>query len=284
MAATWLKLASALGFASALCSLIPSCADNNQTIFIRQVQALRSPECIVNSDPTSLVSPVGYVDVGVATSFTISPLVGNQLQARGDARQSKTETNRVQIQGAEVELITPTGAAVDLGGAASSYTVIASGTVDPASGADATYGVTSVEILPPAVLAGVRRSLAAVGIGASRTIHAKMRIYGTTLGNTEVETGIFTYPITACYGCSIAVPADAIDPLISPRNCLGEVEGNAGADSACIIGQDERTDCRACQGAIPLCTPCSSDADCSNMRSTNDPLVAARCASAGFCE
>ena len=83
MAASWLKLATAVGIASALCSLIPSCADNNQTIFIRQVQALRAPECLITPDATAFVAPTGFVDVGLANNYVIFPLVGNQLLARG---------------------------------------------------------------------------------------------------------------------------------------------------------------------------------------------------------
>src|SRR4051794_17753663 len=100
MAATWVKLFTAVGVASAFCSFIPSCADNNQTIFIRQVQQLSAPECTVTSDATAFVASTGFVDVGLANNYVIFPLVGSQLLARGDARQSKAESNRVIIQGA----------------------------------------------------------------------------------------------------------------------------------------------------------------------------------------
>jgi len=286
MGASWVKLASAVGIASAFCSLIPSCADNNQTIFVRQVQALRAPECIVTSDATALIAPTGFVDAGLATNYVIYPLVGNQLSARGDARQSKAESNRVMIQGAEIELLEPTGSPIALGGVGNPYSVLATGTVDPSSGSDATYGVTEVEVLPPAVLAAYRSQvLAPKGIGASRTVHARIRIFGMTLGNTEVETGEFTYPINVCYGCGVTIPAEAIDTKTSLRNCLGTSTAAQTSKTQCRIGQDYLTDCRSCSGSIPLCTPCLADADCSSMRSQIDPSRTAVCKpGVGFCE
>jgi hypothetical protein len=280
MAASWVKLATAVGIASALCSLIPSCADNNQTIFVRQVQQLRAPECTVTSDATAFVASTGFVDVGLASNYVIFPLVGSQLLARGDARQSKAESNRVVIQGAEITLVAPdTGQPLALAGVSNPYTVIATGTIDPSASSNASYGVTEVEILPPSVVALQRQALAAGGIGTSTTIHAKMRIFGKTLGNTEVETEDFTYPINVCYGCGVFVPADAVEPTVSgARNCRGGTTGGTTTTrTVCKVGQDSLTDCRFCQGAIPLCTPCSVPEDCSGMRSTKDPHV-------GFCE
>lgn len=291
MAASWVKLASAVGVASALCSLIPSCADNNETIFIRQVQALRAPECTVTSDATAFVAPTGFVDAGLATNYVIFPLVGSQLQARGDARQSKAESNRVVIEGAEVELVEPTGDALGLTGRDGSglpnpYTVIATGTIDPSASSDATYGVTEVEVMPPVFLEAYRRQiLAPRGIGTSRTVHARIRVFGKTLGGTEVETAVFTYPINVCYGCGVFIPAEAVDKTITGRNCAGGTTSATTANrTTCRVGQDNATDCRFCQGAIPLCTPCSTADDCAGMRSTLDPTKAATCSNVGFCE
>jgi len=288
MAASWVKLATAVGLASAFCSLMPSCAENNQTIFVRQVQMLRAPECTVTSDATAFVASTGFVDVGLATNYVIFPLVGSQLLARGDARQSKAESNRVVIQGAEITLIAPdTGSALAMPGlpAGAAYTVIATGTIDPSASSNATYGVTEVEVLPPSIVVVLRASLSGTGPGTSTTVHAKMRIFGKTLGNTEVETEDFTYPINVCYGCGVFVPAEAVDPTITTRNCRGgSTTSSSTTRTVCKVGQDNLTDCRFCQGAIPLCTPCSSNADCAGMRSTKNPTQPAVCAAVGFCE
>lgn len=289
MAASWMKLASAVGIAGAFCALIPSCAENGQTIFIRQIQAVKAPECTVNNDVTALTAPSGFLDMGIASNYIIHPLVGNQLLSRADPRTSRAEPNRVLIEGAEVELLTPSGAAVNLGGGlANPFSVIATGTVDPTTSADATYGVTSVEVIPPVVLQAYRRAnFAGAPLGTTLAIHAKIKVFGRTLGNTTVETGPFTYPITVCYGCGVQVPSDAIDTTVSTRNCLAPAStgtGGTAQKTICSIGQDAFTDCRVCQGVIPLCTPCSSDAECSTMLSpvSGGP---ARCnTTAFFCE
>jgi hypothetical protein len=287
MAASWMKLAFAVGIAGSFATLIPSCADNNVTLFIRQVQALIAPECIVNSDATALTSPAGFVDVGIAANFVLHPLIGNQLLIRGDNRTDRAEPNRVQIEGAEIELVEPSGAAIALGGVNNPYTVIATGTIDPTASTDATYGVTQLEVLPPKVIAEFRRQLAAKGIGATETINARITVFGRTLGGTAVETGVFTYPITTCYGCGVSVPAEAVDPKISGRNCKGtSAAGSSGAATrtVCRLGQDAPTDCRYCQGTTPLCTPCSTDPDCASMVSPITGATSKCNAKVGFCE
>ena len=285
--AAWIKLASAIGVASAFASLIPSCAENNQTIFIRQIQALHAPDCTVTGDVQAFTTPTGFLDVGVASSYVVYPLVGNQMLARGDSKQNKVEPNRVQIQGAEIELVEPTGDKLGgIGGFPNPYTVIASGTIDPTTSADAVYNFTAVELIPPVFLQAYRKTLATAGIGASRTIHAKIKVFGKTLGNTEVETGVFTYPINVCYGCSVFVPAEAVDPKLGGRNCAGTSTTSTTTTSKtiCIAGQDDRTDCRACTGSIPLCTPCDDNTACETMISqlTGKPSVCNT--AAHFCE
>lgn len=292
MAASWMKLAFAVGIAGSFAALVPSCADNNQSIFIRQIQALQAPECTVTSDATAFTSPTGFVDVGIATNYVLHPLVGNQLLARGDARQARAEPNRVQLEGAEVELVKPSGETVAIGGLPNPYSVIATGTIDPTASADATYGVTQLEVIPPVFMAGYRQLLAKGGPGTTETIHAKIKVFGHTLGGTAVETGVFTYPITACYGCGVSVPAEAVDLKISARNCKG-VSATSTAGTAqrtiCFTGQDAFTDCRTCQGVLPLCTPCDAaatdpDADCRAMTSPLTKAAATCNKKAGFCE
>lgn len=287
MTASWMKLAFAVGVATGFAALIPSCADNNQTIFIRQVQAVQAPECTVTSDATALVWPSGFVDVGIASNFIVNPLVGNQLLAKGEARQNKSEPNRVQLEGAEVELVEPTGATISIGGLPNPYSVIVTGTIDPTTSADASYGVTTVEVIPPVFMEAYRKRLHDLGgIGTTQTIHAKIKIFGHTLGGTSVETGSFTYPITACYGCGISIPSDAVDAKLGSRNCKGTSASTTGTSTKtiCYQGQNAVTDCRVCQGVTPLCTPCSTNTDCAGMTSPLTKVVATCNTTAGFCE
>lgn len=288
MTASWTKLAFAVAIAGGFTALIPSCADNNETIFIRQIQAIKAPECTVTSDVSAFTSPSGFVDVGIASNYIIFPLVGNQLLAKGDARQSRSESNRVVLQGAEIELADPSGGTISIGGLPNPYSVIATGTIDPTASADASYGVTQIEVIPPVFMAAYRQRLHdSGGIGTTQTIHAKIKMFGHTLGGTAVETGTFTYPITACYGCGVSVPAEAVDPKLGSRNCKGTSTTSSSGTSQktiCAAGQDDITDCRTCQGVIPLCTPCSTNADCSSITSPLTRAASTCNTTAGFCE
>jgi len=287
MTASWIKLAFAVGAAGAFTALIPSCADNHMTIFIRQMQALEAPECTVNNDVSALHTPSGFIDVGIASNYMVHPLVGNQLLSKGDPRQAKAEPNRVQLEGAEIELVNARGDALAIG-ESNPYSVIATGTIDPTSSADAAYGVTQVEVIPPKIMAVLRKTLHdSGGIGTTQTIHAKISVFGHTLGGTAVETGTFTFPITACYGCGVSVPAEAVDPKLGTRNCKGvSATTSAGGSqkTICSAGQDALTDCRLCQGVLPLCTPCTTTADCGAMLSPLTKTPAVCNTTAGFCE
>jgi hypothetical protein len=282
-----MNLALAVGVAGVFTAMIPSCTDNNETIFIRQIQALQAPDCTVTNDVAAFTAPTGFVDVGIASDYVIHPLVGNQLLAKGDARQSRAEPNRVQLEGAEIELVDPSGAQVNIGGQSNPYSVIATGVIDPTASSDASYGVTQIEVFPPSVVSSLRKTLAAGGIGATQTVHANIKIFGHTLGHTSVETGTFTYPITTCYGCGVTVPADAVDPKLGTRNCKAvSATSTAGTSTKtiCNAGQDLVTDCRVCQGTIPLCTPCSSNADCASITSPLTRATSVCNTAAGFCE
>ena len=54
--------------------------------------------------------------------------------------------------------------------------------------------------------------------------------------------------------------------------------------TVCVAGQDQATDCRVCQGVIPLCTPCEDDAACAGMISQVSGVPSKCNPTAKFCE
>ena len=269
MAASWWKLGLALGVGAAFCSLVPSCADNNLTIFIRQMQGLVAPQCTVTNDPTAIKISGGSLDLALTNSYVAFPLIGNQLIARGDVRLSRAEPNRVVLEGAEVRLLNPDGSE-----RVPAFTVTATGTIDPTASSDPAYGVTSVEVIPASIGVQLRDGLLAEGV-ASRAIHAEVRVFGKTLGGTDVETGPYVMPIDLCFGCSVSFPT--VDPTTNLPNC-GVVEGEGtGQVEICRAGQDRTTRCSLCAGTVPLCTPCLTDAECGGMVGSLDPTQPSRC-------
>jgi hypothetical protein len=101
-----------------------------------------------------------------------------------------------------------------------------------------------------------------------QSYEAKFKVYGTTLGGTDVETGEYAFDVDVCYGCSVIYPSDAFDPTQAPTdvNCKKAGSGTTtttGSIPACFAGQDGVTDCRQCQGN-PVCTPCQKTQDCTD--------------------
>jgi hypothetical protein len=231
----------------------PGCADSESMLFIRQAQARVAGSCTVDTSPSSLVLLRGSLDLAFQRQYQAALLVGNQLVPRGNSAQLRTETARIQIQGAIVRAEDSSGAVV--WGPA---TVPGSGFIDPASGSDPNFGVINT------VLLGSDLGTSLVGqLMADRSLvryfTSVARVFGRTLGGMTVESGEWRFPINVCYGCSIVFPPDASDPKVMPvPNCDLPATTGSTVTHPCIVGQDEAVDCRVCKEAFPndpLCEP-----------------------------
>jgi hypothetical protein len=259
------KMLALLGVAGAICSFTPSCRDNNESVFVRQIQAPAPPDCISKPDPTAEFIARGLLDTALSTRYVVAALVGNQMVARGDFKQARAEPNRILIKGADIHLIdTSTQAEIKF------YSVSATGEVDPQTNGDANYGLAGFELIPPSIGVGLQQTLKASlqgGANSVQSVEARFKIFGTTLGGTDVETGEYDFDIDVCYGCTVIYPSDAFDPTQAPTNVNCKKSGTVSSTSttgeipACVAGQDGVTDCRLCQGN-PVCTPCQTNADC----------------------
>src|SRR5690606_18956920 len=99
-------------------------------------QATVDNECTVTSDPSAASLPRGRLDLALQGTYNASLLVGNQLVRRGDPNRLRTETGRVQLYQADVEVYDYTAALI------SSFSQPISGFVDVSSGNDAGFGLT----------------------------------------------------------------------------------------------------------------------------------------------
>src|SRR3954471_22525771 len=70
--------------------LIPSCADNNSSVFVVGVIALDKSTCVAKPDNTATLLAGGTLDVAFTQSYTGFLLVGNQLTQRGSREQLRT--------------------------------------------------------------------------------------------------------------------------------------------------------------------------------------------------
>lgn len=231
------------------------CADSDSILFVRQAQARiasGATGCTVDGSPSALFITEGTLDLAFRTEYTAALLVGNQLVARGNASQLRTETSRVEIEGAFVKL--EDGRNTVWG----PYTVPGSGFIDPATGSTPSYGLTETILLGSAYGVGLIEELRATR--AVKRYTSVVKIIGKTLGGTAVESGEWRFPLAVCYGCLVSFPPDANDPKLTRPNCQLAAGTGTSVAAPCALGQDDAVDCRVCKLSVrpqdaSLCEP-----------------------------
>ncbi len=198
-------------------------------IFVRQALSRELDECIPRPEPTERALPFGALDVVFADTYEAMLLFGNQLRTAQDA-----DRNRVTLNSAHVQLRDESGAVLK------SFSRSATGFADPGL-AEPGWGVTAVTLVP----AGI------VKPGSTRALTASIRLEGKTLAGHVVETPSFEYTIKVCDGCLIDYPLDADDPSTPAYDCVSGTD--APSSQSCVMGQDDRIDCRLCAATNQRC-------------------------------
>jgi hypothetical protein len=207
------------------------CTDNDLSLSIVQMEALtQDTMCIATSTQGGVAIATGTLDVSFGVGYTAVPLVRNNLQPRAIA--GGVEFNAVQLQGANVKLMTTAGAPLPLpSGQIEVFRASAGGRLDPNG-----LGSMFIEAIPSdeaAALAG------RIPSGGAYTVIAEMRPVGMK-ANDQVIGGPIDFPINLCNGClrsSLACPLPKDLPLVTP----------------CFIGQDVRGTCCTTAGGQYLC-------------------------------
>lgn len=256
-----LLVTATIGGALAL-GVAPGCADNDSSLFIRQAQVpvagQQGAACTIDGSPTSLFITKGVLDVAFSTQYTAFLLVGSQLVQRGDPTTMKSETSRIHLEGTEVRLEDASGTTI-----AGPFTVPGSGFIDPASGGTPSFGLMDSVLVDSRTGQALRSQLTSQPRGTLRRLTAHVKAFGTTLGGVSVESGDFSFPIDACYGCLVSFPPEANLPGTQPQpNCLAPTTaGSSNFVTPCYMGQDTPIDCRLCHtylGNVDLCEPVSA--------------------------
>ena len=197
------------GLASTACTV-----DAERPLFIIQNQ-VPNIDCTIPADKGTLFRASGVIDTGGQQNYVFTPLV----ESRADPVDESDPLQRaIIIEGATVNLIIPDGAA-DIGAlenlGAINFTKRFSTVLEP-SGLKA-FAFT---IVPAAVTASIQNSL--TGLNTVEVL-AEIEVFGT-LGNRDVQSPKFTYPVSVCAGCRIAAPT-----------CVGY---ESPSDVSCFPGQD----------------------------------------------
>jgi hypothetical protein len=228
---------------------LPSCADNNSMMFVAGVLVRKQGACEVKADIAAEFQQNGIFDRQFATDYIAALLVGNQVTQRGSRDRLRTETSNISLEGAEVRLENSKGSQL-----VAPYSTVGTGFVQASAGTDPGLAVMFANLIPSTVAEKLDRG----------TVVAKVRVFGTTLGGTEVESSELTYPIEICDGCLVEyAPADR-DLTADGDTWQCKMSGStmmAGADALpCVTGIDYQTPCTSCAGTSDICL--SPDNNC----------------------
>src|SRR5512145_673071 len=174
------------------------CAENDSTLFILGVAAIGS-DCTYTPSASTTMMPSGQLDVGFDQSYQAGLVLANQMASRGDKSRSRTETSRIILEGAEVNLLLPDGSSLR-----DAFSAPGAGFVDVGNGAQPGYGILSVVLIPRPNEDQVARAL------DQGYVIAEVKAFGKTLGGQEVESNVFRFPIDVCRGCLVTFPSSAV--------------------------------------------------------------------------
>lgn len=241
-----------------LLGVAPGCAENESTLFIRQAQIPQpvsgGSSCKVEASASATFRGHGTLDVAIAPQYVAHLLIGNQMVDRGSRDDLKTETSRVQLEGSEVYLTDASGRQI-----AGPYTVPGAGFIDPASGSNPSYGLLDTVLVDSVTVSKLKSELSALPRGTIRRLTAHVKAFGTTVGGIEVDSGEWSFPIDACYGCLVSYPSEAANPALQMPNCGGSDVTNIS--KPCHPGQDDPVDCRICKAVAPTSGVCEPNGE-----------------------
>jgi hypothetical protein len=247
----WGHVVSVFVVGLAVSAVMPACATNDQTIFIRGALAPSANRvngaCNYTNDPTQTSLFEARLDLALTDSYFAVLLVGNQLIPRSDPQSNRAESNRIHINGAVVRVTETDGALIR------EFTSPATGFADPGQSGAAEYGTIGVIGLDAPtrdlILPTLPNRLVA------KTILINFKAFGTSLGGKDVESGEYQLPMQVCKGCLVDFSTGNDDTAMQQPNCLKKGTTSATATTApCFKGQDELVKCETCQGN-PVCDP-----------------------------
>lgn len=194
------------------------CVDDGVSVFVAGAIAPEQSDEGCSWDPGSdLSQPGGTLDVSFGGSYFVYPRIVNQLQRRG--RSGVAETNGVQLTAAEVTIRALDGSALSVPGLPNPFRIPMSGYIPPAASPDSPgVGFGRVEVLTPDYTLSLEEAGA-----ANVSLLASIRIIGKTLGDIDIESAEWDFPIALCSGC---LRVCTTDPTM--------------VTSACNLGQDQR--------------------------------------------
>jgi hypothetical protein len=105
-------------------------------------------------------------------------------------------------------------------------------TLPPTTGRDPTKGEVPIEAIPVGYAAQLTKYV-------NKQIIAEVKIFGTTLGDVDIDFATFSFPIHICQGCLTRCREADFDPGDSKSDIYGDnCDDNAGADGRLCVDPD----------------------------------------------
>lgn len=229
-------------------ALAPACAENNQSLFIRQIMAPTAVDATTGScryipDATQPGLALGILDVGLTDAYYVTALVGNQLIRRRSREDLRAESNNMIIKSGITRVLDGDRVLAEITGPTQGF-------IDAAEG-DARYGTIGFVAVDPG---GAQTLRGALQPGEVRTVTLGMKISGTSLGGEDVESGEFLWPLRVCNGCLVDFSAGD-DPATPGVDC--SLPSAANSVRPCTFGQDQIVPCQLCRDR-PVCNPAAT--------------------------
>lgn len=204
-------------------------------------------ECIASATGGSqqLFLPVGEFDIATSgapgsgnycdTSYYMNLLVNSNLRANAKGATGRAEPNILQIHSAKVHLMTLRRETLEFdpdegNTLPNPFQVTTANTLEPSLGGTPSVGVVPVEAIP-------RTYAHQLGKFRNSQILAEIQIFGTTLGDVDIDFKPFVYPIQLCDGClTRCLDRDVLMNDLDVEDLYGdECQDDAGQDGRVCI-------------------------------------------------
>jgi hypothetical protein len=231
--------------------LLGGCAENTPELYILQ-NGILDEDCAVPSNAGATSGTFlsrGVLDLLVTNQYQMLPIVQNSLVSSesvtfsggggggGGLTGVEWEANTITLSRARVVFDAPDALGVPL---PRQLDIPIAGSVEP----DGSLAV-QLQVVQAQVGNLLRQSPFLRQSGSTLDMLLRVKFFGTTGGQRDVDSNEFVFPVTLCFGCLLTVPPEAVDPALPTPNCLN-TEGfeSTSVDVACNPGQDEAIDCR----------------------------------------
>ncbi len=258
--------------------LLGGCVDNTISVYIQQVTLPQNmgTTCTLTPDPTMPGITEGTLDLALTDHYVLRPIIRSEFIARRDPMSFRPESNAVAIDGFVVEIHEGSPDGPPIG---PPFTVYQSLLIEPGTSGAPGFGVTSVQVIPPAITNMIKSDVCRVDTRPGRAPSANcprpfllehqrrliVRVvgFGKTTGQVDVQTPPFDFPVNV--RCNYLVQYST-DSVVSPvgsmggtghnsPNCLNGTAVTSIAACEDELGQDVFVDCRLCSGNNVICQP-----------------------------